>query len=268
MIWIKGMSTRDDLFISYPNGEFGINLKCIVDCYLQNDNKLEFQVNFNDSFYCEDILKLNMILSRLLDSKEIRYTTDTISNWVNIKPQEIFIKFNYLPFSREDREENHRLCTFEYVKELLYLETINWLVDDLHSNKIIISPVNINLFPIKDYDVIIFPDKGSYEKYGKHIDENNKYFIVCNKKRDKDTGKLLESEMIMTNIQVEKTSAKLKCLIIDDICSYGNTFKMIPKNENWTYDLFTIYNECVIDSIDGINKINYIHEINFKRKNK
>jgi hypothetical protein len=267
MIHIKHMSNRDDFFISYPNGEFGINLKCIADCYLSNNNKLEFTVDFNNSYYCEDILKLNMILSRLLNSESIyAYTDEWEDHFINIKPQEIFIKFNYLPFSREDREENNRLCTFEYIKDLLYLETINWSVDDLHSNKIIKSPVNIGLFPIKDYDVIIFPDKGSYEKYGPYIDKDNKYFIACNKKRDKDTGKLIESVMIYTNIQVEKTSSNLKCLIIDDICSYGNTFKMIPKNDQWTYDLYTIYNEGLVDSIDGIRHVFYKHNINFKRK--
>ena len=41
---------------------------------------------------------------------------------------------------------------------------------------------------------------------------------------------------------------------------------MIPKNPNWIYDLFTVYNEEVTDSIETINDIRYIHKINFKKE--
>jgi phosphoribosylpyrophosphate synthetase len=273
MIYIKGMGVRNDLFIPYPNGEFGINLNCIKDSYLANNNKLEIQVEFNDSYYCEDLIKLMMIIDRvsLLENNEHFNALSTLdknivrcSDYLSVSRGDISIKFNYLPFSREDREENGRLCTFDFVVRMLGLHRITWTVDYLHSNKVIESPVNINLFPIEDYDIIIFPDKGSYEKYSPYMPKD-KDIIVFNKTRDKDTGKLLESHLISSNIPKEFQNRNLKCLIIDDICSYGNTFRMIPKNPNWSYHLFTVYNEGQVEELEGIDKIIYKNKIDFRK---
>ena len=245
MIYIKNTGNRDDLFISYPNGEFGINSNVFI-----NLDKIEINIEFKDSYYCEDILKLHMILEFLMQ----KGYKDKIS-----------LHFNYLPFSREDREENGRIFTFKYVSNLLYLDIIEWYVDDLHSNKLHNVPVNLCLFPVGDYDVIIFPDKGSYEKYGSLIGQ--KSYLVYNKTRDINTGKLIESHLFRSMVSSEHLGkVNLRCLIIDDICSYGNTFRMIPKDPDWTYDLFTVYNEGLVDSIEGIDKIIYKHMIDFRRK--
>ena len=266
MIYLNNDKAINNLFIAYPNGEFGIDLGVIKDHYLDNGEQLIINVEFNDSYYCEDILKLMMILDRITSIRYYGFKK------FGILEDNILISFNYLPFSREDREENNRLCTFDFLVNYLGLSKIKWVVDDLHSKKVIDSPINIHLFPLKEYDIIIFPDKGSFEKYGKDLKNTTfKYYMVYNKERDKQTGKLLSSTLVDNNVfshevlPEEITNAPKKCLIIDDICSYGNTFKIIPKEPKWSYDLFTIYNEGLVDSIDGINNIKYLHKINFRR---
>lgn len=139
----------------------------------------------------------------------------------------------YLPHARMDRVKNPEdvftLRTFARVINSMDFERV--YVWDAHSN---VGPALIDRchdvnaltwieeaikemnYP-KDYLCLFFPDEGAQKRYGGMFPDYKQAFGI--KKRNWETGKI-EGYMIVGEDNVKDNHI----LIIDDICSYGNTF--------------------------------------------
>jgi ribose-phosphate pyrophosphokinase len=147
--------------------------------------------------------------------------------------QECILYLPYLPHARMDRVKNPEdvftLKTFAHLINSLNFEQV--YVWDAHSN---VGPALIDrchdvnalawiqeaitqLGYAKDNICLFFPDEGAQKRYGTMFPDYTQAFGI--KKRNWETGKI-EGYMV-----VGEENIKDKCvLIIDDICSYGNTF--------------------------------------------
>ena len=139
----------------------------------------------------------------------------------------------YLPHARMDRVKNPEdvftLRTFARVINSMDFERV--YVWDAHSN---VGPALIDRchdvpaknwieeaikemsYP-KDYLCLFFPDEGAQKRYGGMFPDYKQAFGIKN--RNWETGKI-EGYMIIGEDNVKDNHI----LIIDDICSYGNTF--------------------------------------------
>lgn len=147
--------------------------------------------------------------------------------------QECILYLPYLPSARMDRVKNPEdvftLKAFaRYINALNFSTVYVW---DAHSN---VGPALIDrcvdvsaqnhieeaikqLDYAKDNICLFFPDEGAQKRYGTMFPDYTQAFGI--KKRNWETGKI-EGYMV-----VGEENIKDKCvLIIDDICSYGNTF--------------------------------------------
>lgn len=147
--------------------------------------------------------------------------------------QECILYLPYLPSARMDRVKNPEdvftLKTFAHLINSLNFERV--YVWDAHSN---VGPALIDRchdvpaknwieeaikemsYP-KDYLCLFFPDEGAQKRYGGMFPDYKQAFGIKN--RNWETGKI-EGYMIVGEDNVKDNHI----LIIDDICSYGNTF--------------------------------------------
>ena len=147
--------------------------------------------------------------------------------------QDCILYLPYLPHARMDRVKNPEdvftLKTFAHLINSLNFKRV--YVWDAHSN---VGPALIDRchdvsaqnwieeaikelsFP-KDYLCLFFPDEGAQKRYGGMFPDYKQAFGIKN--RNWETGKI-EGYMIVGEENVKDNHV----LIIDDICSYGNTF--------------------------------------------
>ena len=147
--------------------------------------------------------------------------------------QECILYLPYLPSARMDRVKNPEdvftLKTFaSLINSLMFDKVVCW---DVHSNvslALIDRIENVNpmvwideairlLGYSKDSLCLFFPDEGAQKRYGEMFTQYKQAFGI--KKRNWETGKI-EGFMIVG----EENIKNREILIIDDICSYGNTF--------------------------------------------
>lgn len=76
--------------------------------------------------------------------------------------------------------------------------------------------------------IVVFPDKGACNRY---IFESPSYerisHILCTKKRNPDTGELLE--FAIDNVNIRESEKDKPLMVIDDLCDGGGTFAGIAK---------------------------------------
>ena len=139
----------------------------------------------------------------------------------------------YLPHARMDRVKNPEdvftLQTFAELINILVFTEVHVL--DAHSNvgpalihrcvnespKAHIQKAIDKLGYSKEHLCLFFPDEGAQKRYGEMFTDYSQAFGI--KKRNWETRKI-EGYMIVG----EENIKNKKILIIDDICSYGNTF--------------------------------------------
>ena len=159
------------------------------------------------------------------------FTIGSIREYYMSRPCRLYIP--YLPHARMDRVKNvedvFTLKAFaRYINALNFSTVYVW---DAHSNVgpalidkcVDVSAQNYIEEAIKQLDYakdnicLFFPDEGAQKRYGNMFPNYTQAFGI--KKRNWETGKI-EGYMV-----VGEENIKDKCvLIIDDICSYGNTF--------------------------------------------
>lgn len=147
--------------------------------------------------------------------------------------QDCILYLPYLPSARMDRVKNPEdvftLKTFAHLINSMNFERV--YVWDAHSN---VGPALIDrchdvnaltwiqeaitqLGYAKDNICLFFPDEGAQKRYGTMFPDYKQAFGIKN--RNWETGKI-EGYMIVGEDNVKDNHI----LIIDDICSYGNTF--------------------------------------------
>jgi ribose-phosphate pyrophosphokinase len=146
----------------------------------------------------------------------------------------------YFPGARQDR-----VCCFgEPLSVKVYAEIINSqkyskvYIFDPHSN---VAPALIDNVCIVDNtpfvdaaiqdfkpDFLVSPDAGAESRTFKAAQRNKIPWISASKKRDLYTGKIIEYKVHIWDERPSFLDHK-KVLIVDDIVSYGGTFKMLGK---------------------------------------
>lgn len=197
LINLKNSDIKYRIF-SFPDGEIQIELN-------ELDRKEEYYIKCritcaNDLFI---LIQLNDILTR----QGIIWS----------------LRINYLMSMRMDRVMSfNRPFSLKIIKEILntfscksigIFEPHNYKAT--HFTKCYGIPFNHNID--LSTDCVIFPDKGAEIRY------NNGQFlnyITFSKKRDIETGKILEFEIIKENFVSEPE----RFIFIDDLCDGGGTF--------------------------------------------
>lgn len=176
-------------------------------------------------------------------------------------PEMCVLKMPYCPHARMDRikhgEENFSLKVFSKWLNTLGIGKI--ITENIHSNvseALIDKLVNKN--PTDDIlevdgkyqpDMIFFPDEGACKRYSdlKVIKELNLPIAFGIKKRDWKTGEILGLDVIGEDFVGKKV------IIIDDICSKGNTFKFsaMKLKELGVKDVALYVTHCEDTVLDG-----------------
>lgn len=149
----------------------------------------------------------------------------------------VTLVMNYLPYARQDKDISNNSCfalrTFSKIIDSLGIDLIE--VIDCHSDvfeSISETPVE-NYFPLDQIlsaissfkpDLIVYPDKGSQEKYSERV-FLARYIphVSLEKYRDPHSGHI--KDIFISESKKHFIYGK-RILIIDDICDGGLTFEM------------------------------------------
>lgn len=197
-----------------------------------------------------DFLMESVILCRVVPISW-RYNSDeefmTLYFLVNKIKEEfpslkINLTINYLPYARMDKASSvNKFFTLKYVMKFLdSLDVESITAFDIHSdvavelsnklkNKASLQTLLFAEFlvlPDPDVDpdennlVLCFPDYPTYERFKDCTLLINKY-VILEKELDTNTGKVLSQKIHSTNCDSFEGKT---VIMIDDICSYGETF--------------------------------------------
>jgi ribose-phosphate pyrophosphokinase len=201
---------QEVVFGKFPNGESLFDAKQIKPV---GSGVFRVALKYEDD---SDLLKLYMLKS-YLDSIEIE--------------SELLI--TYMPYSRMDRAEGGFAFALKYVSKMIndmnfkrviviepHSEVTNALLDRARA----VYPT-IDLLPKvmkqigfdKEKDYLFFPDLGAQKRYKNVLGFKQ---MVGFKNRYFETGEILGLEIIG-----DKPEGNFKVLIVDDLTSYGGTFK-------------------------------------------
>jgi len=146
----------------------------------------------------------------------------------------------YIPYSRMDREINDQIFSLKYFAELVNSMNFNKvIVGDPHSKVSfeliknleevdIESVIRQNVLTEINIQTIMFPDKGARSKYTEKYSNLCEEFEVVygEKKRDlANRGKIVGYDIFTNDIDLTGKNV----LIVDDLSSFGNTFKFASK---------------------------------------
>lgn len=209
MIKVNG---QEVIFEKFPNGETNL----VVESIEKNISTIHPVIHFkyeNDS----DLIKL-MFVKKYIDS---------------FYPLSTRLLIYYMPYSRADRSENGSAFTLKYVSD--FINGLNFdkvAVVEPHSNvtsalldrseSILVSynmiddvmnEINFD----KELDYVMFPDLGACTRLK---DMRYKNTLIGHKDRDFVTGNIKGLDIIG-----ERSTSSKKVLIVDDLSSYGGTFK-------------------------------------------
>lgn len=206
MIKVNG---KEIIFEKFPNGE--TLLKHSFKEVSKNMVSVEFKYESD-----EDLIRL-MFIKKELDYFGAKY---------------IGLIIRYMPYSRMDRRGSEEIAfTLKYICDFiksLSFDIINIFephsdvcVNMLGAYNSFYTPdlLNENLEEIKP-DFIMFPDGGALKRYGAMFKKFNIPIIHANKKRDFETGKILDLEI------VGDIKEGNNVVIVDDLCCGGFTFKL------------------------------------------
>ncbi|ATO48638.1 ribose-phosphate pyrophosphokinase [Brevibacillus laterosporus] len=202
-------------FKVFPNGETLVDGEQIIELLKFKSREVEVEVTLkyeNDS----DLLKLLFVKS-FLDS--YYFTTN--------------LTIAYMPYSRMDRVEGNSVFTLKYVANMINGMNFEYVtVIEPHSDvTMALLDRSVALYPTTrllhevmadlnfdiEKDYLFFPDQGAQKRYGKHFTKFKQ--LVGFKERDFKTGQIDKLQLVGS---VEGKG--FKAIIVDDLCSYGNTF--------------------------------------------
>lgn len=228
-LYIKTKSqTTEIYFQEFPNHEKRLDL---TKYQLKEISKGQVIFKYTDDSSIFELLMLNYLLN---------------THKVNTE-----LVVLYLPYSRMDRVEDtdtKLTCfTLDLMTDILAnLDSFKrYIFFDLHSE------VTVNLLrqktdtPIEvlychskllkqakfnsEKDILVFPDRGAYDRYYHLFETDAKHIIVGEKHRDFDTGYIKLLEVKQFSLGYLPITKDTRFFIIDDLCSYGGTFTLVKK---------------------------------------
>lgn len=273
-------------FNNFPNGEWGIeNFELPKNTWF-----IKIDWNVNKGWEKE-------LITLLAIGKEIKTQNDKSLNEFKFT-SEVFI--DYFPLLRDDKTKGGRVAMGKHIFELLK-DNFNYLqFNTLHNVELNKFGNNDKLEQLIDINsnnktLFVYPDKSAFNRLFRKPPSN---YIVFEKTRDFKSGKIngLEPfEMTINDQEIfskytTETDGKIKfnkidwsCIenivMVDDICSFGNSFIYAYEelsnigiialiNNNDKVKLITLYDEGQ-DKKDKFNKFFnhiWIKNINFKQE--
>jgi ribose-phosphate pyrophosphokinase len=235
---------------------------------------------------CSQVWKLpDEVYSKIRNSyyNEIRWQFENEAELINVcqlrlligsieeKRGELFIP--YLPYARQDKEvSNNTTFGLQAFSNIINSFNFNKVSSvDVHSNNhgikrfvnVLPNEIIKHTFIKTDADIIVYPDKGASLRY--YLPNHTKVYFE--KTRDQLTGNIIGMDLLSKEDLTNK-----RCLIVDDLCDGGGTFKLVAEqllNKHKvsnvdlyvSHGLFTKGIQTLRDS--GINRIfTYKGEIN------
>lgn len=193
----------------FPNNE--IRIRNIINL-IKEQNLIEFKYENSD-----DLISLLFIKSKIDDLQ---------------KETNLYIR--YMPYSRMDREFENDLFLLKYISN--YINNLNFnkvfilephsketekLINNIHPIYIMEDFIKQVKSHINEENIqIIFPDEGSFKRYNYNFDN----YVVFRKRRNEET-----TNIELLEIQEGKIKPNTKAIIIDDLCSTGNTCNKVAK---------------------------------------
>ena len=217
----------------YPNNERIFEMPPINSPLFQTDT---FTIDFK---YHTDIDISILIMCK-------KYIDDSFDN------PKVTLIMKYVPYSRMDRKINGYMFSLKYFCKLindLNFDTVYVL--DPHSNvttalldrcsEIDIRQYIYNILNKVNIDYIFYPDLGSMKRYGELPNFTFRPYFCGSKKRDLQTGKIVNYELIDCPDIQEKD-----ILIIDDLCAYGGTFQLASEKlkEKGANNIYLYVSHC------------------------
>lgn len=214
-------------FTKFPNGELSLDMEKLQVEPNGSANLVSWFYESNDEF-----VKLKML-------------EDVLENAKGYSDKDTYCHIAYMPYSRMDRGSETRPFTLKVVAEMMPKEW-NYVVTEPHS-AVTLEQLKLNVvgkvvkhdYSLKQlgrmldaYDIIVFPDKGAYERYALDCEAtaemlNEKVILIGEKKRDFTTGNIESLELNSPPCGGKSAVVRgnyLEALIVDDLCSYGGTF--------------------------------------------
>lgn len=215
-----------------------IQVKLNVDWILSSDNY------FNTSQFdiictvrnSDDIMKILLMkdaVDRFMAKNTLKFRNSSIN-----------LHIPYLPYARQDRvcEEGEAFSLKVFANLINSAKFDNVYVRDVHSDvgpALIDNCTNLTVENIvfdafkyiiekSPLPIIVSPDAGANKRVTKIYSYLSKYYsladlVKCDKTRDTSTGKITSFDVFANDL------GGATCLIVDDICSYGGTFKGLAK---------------------------------------
>ena len=246
--------------VKFPNNEIMIKNHYVIIEKNIKDNKINVKFKFEDN---SSLIELYL------------FTNDLIENYKH-SIDFFVLEILYMPYSRMDRGNDTTCFSLQYITKFINdLGYNSVVIFEPHSSKSIellregnnliyenyYTPLLLSRF-MNDYkfnkkeDCVLFPDKGAYERYNSNILSNcidtDTIIMIGDKKRNFDTGRIENLEIFPNKIPDEDIEIK-RCVIVDDLCSYGGTFKLaiLALEEMGIYEVYLIVGHCEDNILDG-----------------
>lgn len=192
----------------FPNGETQYISVKDIRITLRN---IEFEVIFESNEDLFNLLIFNQYIKDMYPTKS--------------KDIELIIRF--CPYGQSDREFSDSMGSFKYFAKLInQADFCRVYISDPHSEVMAACLDRCEVWysvqtnpDIFCYDLILYPDAGAAKKYSEILPYNN--YVMGNKKRDLETGKILRYEILADKEQIKGK----KIIIIDDLVVRGGTYK-------------------------------------------
>jgi len=226
-----------------------------------NDGTPKIVINLSD--YNKEVFDEDFIILKWMFEPNEEFFIAFIKNYIDEKfpTKKIYFLMPYLPYAREDKWKDNQSFTLKYfakfINELKFHKVITW---DVHSTAAFMinrlrsfmpvpiltnskfetleEAISIRNYLMTDFrknhftvlkeivndiqpDILFYPDEGSMKRYQ---DEFDKEYIFGIKKR-----KFKTREIVKYELHGKPSSEEFSVLIIDDICSTGETLLQAAK---------------------------------------
>jgi len=194
-----------------------INYSDLDKNYFPN-NEFKFIMPYREWWKDEEVYTIEWIF----ENNEEIFLIQMLKKYLDDKNIKCELNVPFLPYGQQDRPIKDQLFSFKYFAQIINdMKFTKVSFCDPHS---LVMQACINnaevyyLKPLKDYDLVFYPDNGACKKYSEIYDFPYRY---GNKKRNLDTGEIIKYEVIGERSDFEGKYI----LIIDDLCMGGRTFK-------------------------------------------
>ena len=199
--------------------------------YRDFKSRIEHGLNLQCS---SGFVKVKLIFESNADLTDLAIAKKAIDDIYGGRDITTILHIPFFMYSQMDRQIEGKLFSLKYVAKFINdLKFDKVEIFDPHSNVLpaLLNNVRVH-YPVTtfvnnpgayhrdiNYDLLFYPDNGAAKKYSELLPHHKYRF--GNKKRNLETGEIIEYEVIADREDIEGKSI----LIVDDLCMGGRTFK-------------------------------------------